>query len=128
MQPVPLVKPGDDISAEAYNALAAAYNALTLSVATGSDLAIIDGVIMSTAKIRRWLKLTSATGTGASRVYAWTAVERDAAGTWQDTALSGTTTDNPARKINGTADLTSLPYFVRAIFEPDGPWFWASDC
>jgi hypothetical protein len=117
------VKPGDDITAASYNALIAACNAPSLSVAGGSELAIVDGVIASTAKVRRWLKLTSASGTGASRVYAWTAVERDAAGTWQDTALSGTTTNNPARDINSTTDLSSLPYYVRAVFEPDGPWF-----
>jgi hypothetical protein len=128
MQPVPLVKPGDDITADAYNTLAAAFNALVLSVAPGSDLALVDGVLMSTAKVWRWLKLTSGSGTGASRVYAWTVVERDGVGGWTDTGWSGTTSDYPARKANGTASIATFPYYVRAIFEVEGPIFMASDC
>lgn len=77
-------------------------------------------------KAERWIKLTAVAGSGASATYAWTEQVRPA-GAWVDGARSGTTTDNPAIRANGTGTLT-LPTIARAWQEVGEMHFIASDC
>lgn len=69
-----------------------------------------DGAIALAAEGGFWIKLTGAPVAGK---HPWVEQQALAGGTWQDGAGVGTTTDDPAREVNGsTADLTDV--IVRA--------------
>jgi hypothetical protein len=125
--PISYVKEGDEVGAEAYNALAGAFNALVLTVAPGGDLSITDGVIWSSRPWEGWIRLTAVTGSGSTEAFAWECVARDDSGGWEATAFFGTTTDNPAKRTDGSATVT-LPLIVWGRQSPDAVIFQVSDC
>lgn len=112
---IPRVQPGDEFTADRYNALVDGLKRCRLSVAHGNSSGLeldtgAGGNVLSFSRSEWfWIDLTARSG----NAYAWSEVIPQAGGSWVSGFRSGTTSVDPAAEINGDTSFT-LPQRVYA--------------
>lgn len=113
----PVPKPGDAILADHLKVIYEALERLE-AVHYAPPLYQSGDTIVLSGRPGFWIRLTGKSGSA----YAWTRVYPQAGGTWLASPApndAGTTTENPAREINGNATPTpssGSPLYVRAWY------------